>query len=94
MRLIIDVPDAELPAALELAMKEAGDDYARRYDKPGWGWVFYHARQRFWVRGIKGGLSISLAKSAAPQPPDEPTASHRSREHVKSPPISGGGGET
>lgn len=64
MRLIIDVPDELVPAAFELAMEES-KDYARRYDRPGWGWTYWKAPNRYWVRGIKGGLSVSLCRPAA-----------------------------
>lgn len=65
MRLIIDVPDDLVPDAIELAMKES-HDYARRFDRPGWGWTFNHGGNRYWVRGIKRGLSVSLVKGPRP----------------------------
>lgn len=61
MRLIIDVPDELVPAAFALAMKES-EDYARRYNRPGWGWMFFHEGKHYWVRAIKSGLSVSLSK--------------------------------
>lgn len=65
MRLIIDVPDELFDPALRVARAEMRD-YRERYDKPGWGWTFYEARHRFWVRGIKGGISVSLCKPRFP----------------------------
>lgn len=64
MRLIIDVPDELVGPAYALATKESRD-YQRRYDKPGWGWTFLQEGRRYWVRGIKGGLSVSLCKPTA-----------------------------
>ncbi len=63
MRLIIDVPDDLVRDAFEAAMDEARD-YRTRYDRPGWGWTKYRAPHHYWVRGIKGGLSVSLSKPA------------------------------
>lgn len=58
MKLIINVPDDQFDRALAVAMEERRD-YAKRYDKPGWGWTFFKDGARFWVRGIKGGISVS-----------------------------------
>jgi hypothetical protein len=88
MRLIIDVPDDLVAEAYEVAMSES-HDYGRRYDRPGWGWHQYRPPRRYWVRGIKGGLSVSLIRPAtavpgvrttSPQgnlPPDEPNPSDK-----------------
>lgn len=72
MRLIIDVPDELVRAAFELAIAEA-KDYQRRYDKPGWGWTLHADGKSFWVRGIKGGLSVSLSKPRPVPERSEPT---------------------
>lgn len=65
MKLILDVPDEHFDAAIRLVRKEMRD-YRTRYEKPGWGWTFYEAGERFFVRGIKGGLSVRPAPIPAP----------------------------
>ncbi len=68
MRVIIDVPDALFDDALAV-LREEMRDYARRYDRPGWGWMFFKNGRRYWCRGIKGGLSVSLSKAYPADPP-------------------------
>lgn len=58
MKLIINVPDEHLERAMGIALEER-QDYARRFDRPGWGWHIYREGENFWVRGVKGGISIS-----------------------------------
>ncbi len=70
MRLIIDVPDELVPSAFAIVMAESAD-YAKRFDRPGWGWTFYRDGKQYWIRGIKGGLSVSLCKS--PPSPGAPS---------------------
>lgn len=65
MRLILDVPDEVFDAAVRLVRKEM-HDYRVRYEKPGWGWTFYESGHSFWVRGIKGGISVSLNRALSP----------------------------
>lgn len=74
MKLIVNVPDDAFAAAMALAAKEFADNYARRYDKPGWGWTFYEGGRHFFVRGVKGGISIALSTYDRPPPNSaEPT---------------------
>lgn len=65
MKLIINVPDDHFDVAMAVALQERRD-YARRYDKPGWGWVIHRDCSNFWVSGIKGGISVRLYKSPHP----------------------------
>lgn len=60
MKLIINVPDELFDKAVRLAREEM-KDYRVHYDRPGWGWTFGSGAQRMMVRGIKGGLSVSMA---------------------------------
>ena len=61
MKFIINVPQHLHAKAFELLTEQAKE--IERYDRPGWGWSFYIADERVFVRGIKGGLSISLSKT-------------------------------
>lgn len=60
VKLIYNVTLPNLPEAQAIIAKELAD-YARRYAKPGWGWTFAGANgpSTYFVRGIKGGLSIT-----------------------------------
>lgn len=63
MRLIINCDPEALPAAMKIVNDELKQDWQKRYDKPGWGWHFSHQGQKFFVRGIKGGLSVTQTKT-------------------------------
>lgn len=62
MRLIFTVDPEALPAALKVVDEQMADGWEKRYDKPGWGWHFYKDGFRFFVRGIKGGMSVQQVK--------------------------------
>lgn len=57
MKVIINCRPEWIPEAYGLAQREINEGI-ERYDRPGWGWTF----GRFWVRGIKGGISVSERK--------------------------------
>ena len=61
-RIIIDCDPDALPAAYAVAMAELQE--VRRYNRPGWGWAFNRDGRRFFVRGIKGGISVRQVRPA------------------------------
>lgn len=61
MRVIFNCSPENMERAHIVIFREMQDDWQRRYDRPGWGWHFYEGGVRFFVRGIKNGLSITEA---------------------------------
>jgi hypothetical protein len=62
VKLIITCDPENLEIAQSLAKQELTDEgwpYAKKYDRPGWGWFYTHKNVRFFVRGIKGGISVT-----------------------------------
>ncbi|AXQ69416.1 hypothetical protein HOU02_gp309 [Caulobacter phage CcrBL9] len=57
MRLIINAPEPWVPEAMKIlaAQVKRFDEYP----KIGWGWSFGHYPNKFFVRRIKDGLSIT-----------------------------------
>lgn len=55
-RIIIDCDEADLSSAFHLMLQEL--QRRRDYDRPGWGWGHRFNGRKFFVRGIKGGLSV------------------------------------
>ena len=60
MRIIISCDEQHIEKAWQ-AFREEQPSWQKRYDKPGWGWHF-GMNPRFFIRGIKGGLSIGQVK--------------------------------
>lgn len=68
MRIIFDGPEEHFDAAVRL-LREEFRDWRVRYDRPGWGWVFHRPEapgMQFFVRGIKGGMSVRINERNAP----------------------------
>lgn len=57
MKIIITCEPENVEAAFELAREQISR--MDQYDKPGWGWFFPMGAARAFVRGIKGGISIT-----------------------------------
>jgi hypothetical protein len=65
VKLIITCDPANLAAAQAIANEEINEErwpWAQKYDRPGWGWFFYKDDVRFFVRGIKNGISVTQVK--------------------------------
>ncbi len=59
MRLVLNVEPEHMEAAAEILRTEMAR--VSSYDRPGWGWTHRSPKAPgvgFFVRGIKGGLSI------------------------------------
>lgn len=59
MKVIITCDPENMEAAQAVANQELADNWASRYNKPGWGWHFNKGGARFFVRGIIGGISVT-----------------------------------
>lgn len=62
MKVIINCAPENLEAAFALVREQTEGDWQRRYDKPGWGWFFPLGNARAFVRGVKGGVSVTEKK--------------------------------
>lgn len=57
MKVIITCEPGNIEAAFALAREQLAR--VDRYDRVGWGWVFPMGNAQAFVRGIKGGISIT-----------------------------------